>query len=104
MIVVDVLQNIFQLFLDFTTFQGSQASQAHIQNGFALFFREVELALQVDQGILRCLGLANGTDHSIQVIEGNFQALQDMLAGLSFSKFIASAARDHNLTMIDIML
>ena len=70
--------DLFVFVLDFLAFQSGQALQAHIQDGLGLPVAETEFVHQRLLGHVAVGTGPNGGNDFVQVIQGDFQALQNV--------------------------
>ena len=93
-----------QLVLNLAALQRGQAAQLHVEDGLGLLLGQLEARLQVGGRGVAVLRPANRIDHGVEVIEGDGQAFEDVLARLGLGQIVLRAPRDDDLAVVDVVL
>ena len=99
--VGDAFEGLLLLVFDLLPFQGSQATELHIQDSLRLPFAQREAAYQALFGSIGVGGIADGGNDLIQVLQSDQQAGQDMGALTRFGQVKLRAAANHLFAMLD---
>ncbi len=100
----DLRQDLVVLGLYLLTLERRQASQPHVEDGVGLNQREFKLSPEVGAGAVGRAGLANDRDHLIDIVESNFETLEDVSAVPRPLELELCAASQHFLAMADELL
>ena len=81
-----VRRHLGQLVLHLAALQSGQPAQLHIQNRLGLLLAQLEARLQIARRGVAVLRPANSIDHGVEIIEGDGQSVQDVLARLGLGQ------------------
>src|SRR5262249_22317381 len=96
----DFFPQLFQLVFDLLPLETRQALQLHFENGLCLDLGELVLRDQAIPRLTGCLGRANQLDNRVDVLEGLFQAFQNVGPGFGLPQFIlCTAANDFDTVL-----
>ncbi len=82
-------------------FEASKGLEAHFENRFTLFFGEFEFGHQLFEGFFFGFGFANRGDDVVDVVEGDFEAFEDVSAGQSDFEVVFGAASDDDFAVFN---
>ena len=102
--LLDSLQDFLILLFDLLTLQTGQALQTQIQDSLSLFLRELETRHECFTGNISRAALTDGRDDSIQMIQRNRQAFEDMSPCLCLGQLIAGPAGNDVFLMLDVVV
>ena len=95
--------DFFIFILNFLPFQSGQALQTHIQNRLCLPIGEAEFFHQGLFGHITIGTLPDRCNHSIQMIQRNFETFQDMRPVFGFAQFILAFPGNDILLVLQIV-
>ncbi len=90
----DELDDRQVLVLDLLALEGSEAGQAHVEDGLRLQLGEVEARHQVVAGDVHVGRFADRLDDRVEVIEGDLEALEDVRPGARLAEVELGAPAD----------
>jgi len=74
------------LVFDLLAFEGGQPGESHVQDGLSCDLGQAEARDQVVAGGLDVGRLPDGSDHLVEVVEGDLEAFQDVRPSASLSR------------------
>ena len=104
LVVVDLFAQLLQFGFDLLSFQAGQTAQLHFENGFALLFGKLKALHQHVFRFAIGVGRADDLDYLIDVVEGNYEALQNMCASLRFGQVVARTTLHNLFLMQDVIV
>ncbi len=99
--LLDGRTDLGQFFLELLDLQSREAGQAHVEDGLGLFGAELEALAQAGGRFLGVLGSADDLHDLVDVVDGDLQPLEDVLALSRHPEAVLGALHDHRVPVID---
>ncbi len=102
--VLDEGLHFRQLFFQLLDLEAGELGEAHVEDGFRLPIAQQEPRLQLRVGGGRIRRAANDPDHFVDVVDGDLQPFQDVLAFQRLVQLELRAPHDHFVAMGHVVL
>ena len=102
--VLDPLEQLLVLVLELLAREPGEASKRHVQDVVGLDLGELEPPHQLGPGVLGVGRPPDDLDDLVEVVQGDEQPLDDVVALLRLAQPVARAAGDHVLLVADVLL
>src|SRR5882762_7213847 len=102
--LLDELADFPELLLELGDLEGGEARQPHVEDFRRLLFGQLEALAQAGVRARRVLRLADDLDDLVDVVDGDLQAFEDVLAVLRALELELGAADDDGVAMLDEVL
>ena len=99
--LLDQLADLSELRLQLVDLESGQPGEAHVQDGLALLLRKLEPLAQCGVCGGHVLRLANDLHDLVDVVDGDLEPLEDVLARLRLTQVVLRAPRDDLVAMVD---
>src|SRR5207244_240317 len=101
--LLEPAEQVLVLLLQLGAREPGEPPERHVQDVIRLDLAQLELLHQLGAGFLGVLRSPDGLDHLVEVIEGDQQALDDVVALLGLPLLVAGPARDDIDLMVDVV-
>ena len=92
-----------QLLLELVDFEAGQLGEAHVEDRFGLALRQRKPRLQTEACRRRVVGRANDLDHFVDVVDGDLEPFEDVLALECLVEIELRPPRDDFVAMVDVV-
>ena len=102
--VLDERADFLELGLELLDLEARQLREPHVEDRLGLTLRELEPLLQLGTRLRRVLRLANDLDHLVDVVDGDLETIQDVLALERLVELVLRAPDDDLVPVRDVVL
>ena len=102
--VLDALDEFEVFLLDLVAFEAGELVEAHLEDGVALEFGQLELVHQLLLRVLAVVGVLDDLDDGVDVVERDAEPFEDVGAFLGLLQFELRAPGDDFLAVRDVAL
>src|SRR5213596_215114 len=102
--LLDELADFLELVLELGDLEGGEPGEPHVENFRRLLFGQLEALAQAGVRRRRVLRLADDLHDLVDVVDGDLQAFEDVLAVLRTLQLELGAANDDGMAMLDEVL
>lgn len=102
-VVSDAFAQFFQLFDELINSQAAQAFELHIDDSLSLLIGQAEAVVQFFFGFVVGAGTTDDLDDFVDIIHGDLQAFDNVLALFCFAQVVFGPADDDLLLMVDVV-
>ena len=102
--LLDERAHFLQLLLQLLDLEPGELGEAHVEDRLGLPLAQLEAALQLRARLRRVLRLADDLDHLVDVVDGDLEPLEDVLALERLVEVELRAADDHLVPVRDVVL
>src|SRR5882672_7494781 len=99
--VLDEAPDVLQLLVELGDLEGGEPRQPHVEDFGRLLLRELEPLAQRRVGRRRVFRLLDDADHLVDVVDGDLEALENVLAVLRPLQLELGAPHDHDVAVLD---
>src|SRR3954471_17681087 len=102
--LLDHPSDLLELGLQLLDLEAGQLGQPHVEDGVALLLAQPEPLAQPGVGLGRVLRTADDLDHLVDVVDGDLEALEDVLPGFRRGQLELGPADDDVVPVLDVAL